>query len=117
MNATKTPHKQANLTVVHVLAALLERLENSRVPVGAEQYRAVVLHLVDEFNDVPSDAGLAVLLDAHPAAAQLYENVNYIHAGLCRSPLEASLVAEQQAKAAINRAMRPPKESLIDVQS
>ena len=117
MNVTKTPRTQPNLTTVHVLAALLERLENSAIPVGAEQYRSVVIHLVNEFSEVQADNGLGALLDAHPAAAQVYENVNYAYAGLCRSSLEASLAAEQQAKAVIQRAMRPPKEGIPDVQS
>ena len=117
MNATKTPHSKANLTTVHVLAALLERLENSAVPVGAEQYRSVVLHLVDEFKDVQSDQNLGALLNAHPAAAQLYENLNYAHAGLCRSPLETSLATELQARTAIERAMRPPREGFANGQS
>ena len=116
MNATKTSHAKTNLTTVHVLAALLERLENSSVPVGAEQYRSVVLHLVNEFNEV-SDLGLGALLDAHPAAAQVYENVNYANAGLCRSSLETSLAAELQAKTAIERAMRPPKDGISHGQS
>lgn len=116
MNATKTSHARTNLTTVHVLAALLERLENSSVPVGAEQYRSVVLHLVNEFNEV-SDQGLGALLDAHPAAAQVYENVNYANAGLCRSSLEISLAAELQAKTAIERAMRPPKKGITHGQS
>lgn len=117
MNAIKTPSKQPNLTTTHVLAALLERLENSPVPGGAEQYRSVVIHLVNEFNQVQTDSGLGALLDAHPAAAQLYENVNYAYAGLCRSSLEASLAAEALAKSVIGRAMRPPKKGLTDGQS
>ncbi len=117
MNATKSPRTQSNLTTAHVLAALLERLENSVIPVGAEQYRSVVIHLTDEFNQVQADSGLGALLDAHPAAAQVYENVNYAYAGLCRSSLEASMAAEQQAKTVIQRAMRPPKEGITDGQS
>ena len=116
MNAIKTSQTRTNLTTLHVLAALLERLENSAVPVGAEQYRSVVLHLLDEFNEVQSDQALGALLDAHPAAAQLYENMNYAHAGLCRSSLETSLAAELQAKTAIERAMRPPKEGITNGQ-
>jgi hypothetical protein len=46
------------------------------------------------------------VLDAYPAAAQLYENQNYQHAGLCRSPLEASLDAELRARQVIDRARR-----------
>ena len=97
----------ASLTVTHVLAALLERLEHSAVPVGPEQYRSVALHLVNELNALESDTALHALLDAHPAAAELYENVNYQYAGLCRSPLDFALSAEQQARQTIARAMRP----------
>ncbi len=106
MNATNTHPLKTDLTVTHVLAELLERLEHSAVPVGAEQYRSVVLHLVDELGDVESGSALKALLDTHPAAAELYENVNYQYAGLCRSALDASLAAEQQAKEALARAMR-----------
>lgn len=109
MNDTKPLPSKVNLAVTHVLADLLERLEHSSVPVGAEQYRSVVLHLVNEFSDVPSGTALGALLDTYPAAAELYENINYEVAGLCRSSLDLSLAAERQAKAAIQRAMCQPK--------
>lgn len=107
MNAINSPNvsPQSDLTVTYVLAELLERLERSRVPVDGSQYRAVVAHLMDELAVVAPEAGLRALLDNHPAAAELYENINYLHAGLCRSELDASLAAEQQAKHAITRAM------------
>ncbi len=105
MNATKPKSSKTNLTVTHVLAELLERLERSVEPVGPEQYRSVVLHLVNEFGDVEPGPDLRALLDAHPAAAELYENINYQYAGLCRSALDASLTAERQAKQAISHAM------------
>jgi len=44
------------------------------------------------------------VLDAHPAAAELYENINYQVAGLCRSPLDASMNAELKAHQALQRA-------------
>lgn len=109
MNEIKPLTAKADLRVTHVLAALLERLEHSTVPVGAEQYRSVVMHLVNEFSDVPSGPPLAALLDTHPAAAELYENLNYEVAGLCRSSLGLGLAAEIEAKAAIRRAMSQPK--------
>jgi hypothetical protein len=77
--------------------------------VGAEQYRSVVMHLVHEFSDISSGTALGALLDKHPAAAELYENLNYEVAGLCRSSLDLSLAAEIEAKAAIKRAMGQPK--------
>jgi len=109
MNATrsstsKAPH--AGLDVAERLAHLLERLDRSAVPVGADQYRSVVMHLVHEFADVESGPALGRLLDHYPAAAELYENVNYAHAGLCRTALDVSLAAEMRAREAIARAMR-----------
>ena len=106
MNATHSPAPKTDLAVTHVLAQLLERLEHSPVPVGAEQYRSVVMHLVDEFRDVAPGDGLGKLLDAYPAAAEVYENLNYQHAGLCRSGLDASLAAELAAKDAVQHIMR-----------
>jgi hypothetical protein len=109
MKATNTPAAKtakSDLAVTQVLAHLLERLDQSRVPVGAEQYRSVVMHLVEEFRDVESGPGLGRLLDHYPAAAELYENLNYQYAGLCRSGLDASLAAEIAAKDAIARAAR-----------
>jgi hypothetical protein len=108
MNATNTPAPKTDLAVTHVLAQLLERLEHSAVPVGAEQYRSVVMHLVDEFRDVEPGTGLGQLLDAYPAAAEVYENLNYQHAGLCRSGLDTAMAAELGAREAIGRAMRRP---------
>jgi hypothetical protein len=105
MNATKPNPRKTDLTVTHVLAELLERLERSAVPVAAEQYRSVVQHLVTELGDIEPGTALGELLDAHPAAAELYENVNYQYAGLCRSALDASLAAERQAKEVLDRAM------------
>lgn len=94
-------------TTVHknlvVLARVLERLERSHVPVDPEQYRAVVDHLAAELEVAPRDAGLEAVLENFPATAELYENLNYQHAGLCRSPLEASLGAELGAKALLAR--------------
>jgi hypothetical protein len=121
MNASPTL-SSPSLTVTHVLAELLERLEHSQVPVDAGQYRSVVEHLVHELGDVPSGTALGAILDTHPAAAELYENLNYQHAGLCRSALETSLAAEQQALRAIHSAMNSarqhsPHKGLNDEQS
>ena len=108
MNTTQTPSSSASLTVTHVLAELLERLEHSSVPVGAEQYRSVVCRLVRVLAEAEPGRELSALLDTHPAAAEMYENVFYQHAGLCRSPLDPALSAERQARQAIERAMRQP---------
>ena len=117
MNANTTAHTQTRLTVTHVLAQLLERLENSKVPVDPVQYRSIVTHLVNEFADVSPGEGLRSLLDNHPAAAEVYENLNYAVAGLCRSPLDISLAAERLAKEAIKSAMRQPTKGQVNGKS
>ena len=106
MNTTQPVTPKARLAVAHLLAQLLERLDRSAEPVGAEQYLSVVRHLAEEFEELQSQQGLSALLEAFPSAAELYENMNYQHAGLCRSPLDLSLDAEQQARKAIAHAMR-----------
>ncbi|MBN8493320.1 MAG: hypothetical protein J0M00_18075 [Burkholderiales bacterium] len=108
MSASSPVSPKARLAVAHLLAQLLERLERSPQPVAAGQYRSVVRHLAEEFEDLQSHQGLSALLDAYPAAAELYENLNYGHAGLCRSPLERALQAEMQARQLIHRMKSGP---------
>jgi hypothetical protein len=106
MDKTRSAHPKARLAVAHLLAQLLQRLDCSAQPVGAAQYRSVARHLADELDELGTHAALSPLLDAFPSAAELYENLNYRHAGLCRSPLELSLASEQQARALIERVRR-----------
>lgn len=94
-----------DVAVSFTLARLLERLDRSRVPVGADQYQSVVRRLRTEFDRLPAEA-LAHLLDTHPAAAELYENHRYAQAGLCRSPLDLAMQAELRAVDVIARARR-----------
>ena len=102
---------KTSLTLTHVLAELLDRLEYGKTAVDPGQYRLVVDHLVAELGQVQPSVELSALLDTHPAAAELYENLNYQHAGLCRSPLDVSLAAERQALQAIHGAChRPPPQ-------
>jgi hypothetical protein len=88
------------------LARMLERLDRSAVAVDPQQYRGVVEHLAEVLRGMPHDAALDAVLEASPATAELYENLQYQYAGLCRSPLEAALQAELAARAAIDAARR-----------
>src|SRR5262245_2885922 len=103
MNATPSKALPQHLAVVLTLAHVLQKMEGS-TQASAEQYRSVVRRLSEALSAVPADAALQAVLDAHPAAAELYENLQYEHAGLCRSPLEWSMRAELRAKDAIRRA-------------
>ncbi len=74
------------------------------MPVDANQYQVVVSRLAEALQDAAPDATLRAVLDTHPAAAEVYENLNYRYAGLCRSPLDAALDAEQQALSVLAKA-------------
>lgn len=89
-----------------LLARVLERLERSTQPVDADQYRSVVNHLASELAVAPRDAALQAVLQACPFAAEIYENMNYQHAGLCRSALDSGKAAERTTRAVIERARR-----------
>ena len=105
--ASRPTHPSALLTLAH----LLERLERGGAVTGADQYRSVVSHLVTELRTAEPGAALQALLDAYPAVAELYENLNYRHAGLCRSPLEAALDAELQTARLLARFRHPAADS------
>ncbi len=98
-----TPSPTLNRNLV-TLAQVLHRMEFGGRPVDPEQYRSVVQHLAAELQAQPQGPGLEAVLAAVPAVAELYENLQYRHAGLCRSPLEAAVSAEQLAAQAIARA-------------
>jgi hypothetical protein len=101
MNTPLTTHRNL-VTLVQVL----RKMEHSRVPVDADQYRTVIGHINAALREHPRDAALESLLAALPELAELYENLQYEHAGLCRAPLEAAVRAEQAARAAIASAQR-----------
>lgn len=90
-----------------VLARMLERVEHSGRPLDADQYRALVEHVTQAIESIPRDAAFDALLANFPASAEIYENLNYQHAGLCRSPLEPALAAEMAARRAIDAARQP----------
>lgn len=74
------------------LAQLLEAVEHRSV--DPHQYRLLAEKLSAELGEHQGHDALAGLLDHFPAAAELYENLQYAHAGLCRAPLEMSLNSE-----------------------
>lgn len=96
-----------------LLARMLERLDRSEVAVDPQQYRGVVEALAETLRTMPDDAALEAVLQASPATAELYENLQYQHAGLCRSPLETALNAELAARAAIDAARARPAQPKV----
>lgn len=102
-NPTSSVRLPPHLTAVFTLARLLQRLELSTTPVDAGQYRSVAERLAQALEAVPADEALSAVLQSHPAAAELYENLHYRHAGLCRAPLELAVEAEQHTRALLGR--------------
>jgi hypothetical protein len=106
MTAAERVSLKNRLENVIALARLLERVEASRVAIGADQYRALVRQLSAALDQALPEDALQAVLGAHPATAELYENLHYAQSGLSRSSLERSVGSELQASQAIARAAR-----------
>jgi hypothetical protein len=98
------PPFSATLRTAITLAELLQRIEASNQSIGAAQYRQLVRHLGEVLDALGPGTPLDTLLGTFPAAAAVYENRHYDVAGLCRSPLEASLNSELKARSVIEKA-------------
>ncbi|MFY9509618.1 MAG: hypothetical protein WAQ05_01415 [Rubrivivax sp.] len=107
MNADpSTLRLPASLQVLAAMASLLERLEHQPRQASASQYRGVVQQITQLLAEAEPGPALDALLGAAPATAELYENLQYQHAGLCRSPMEAALNAELGTAAALAKFSR-----------
>lgn len=103
MSAPQLASVRSRLENVIALARLLERVERSPVAPDAEQYRALVRQLGAALEaDLPDDA-LQAVLGAHPAAAEIYENLHYEKSGLSRSSLERSIATEMLTSQTLHR--------------
>ena len=103
MSAFNVDSIRTRLETVIAFAHLLERFEHSAAAVSADQYQVVVSRLKAALSeDLPDDA-LQAVLNAHPAAAELYENMHYGHSGLSRSSLERSISSEMLATQVLTR--------------
>ena len=104
----ETSHRTlpAALHDLAAMAMLLERLERQPRKAGADQYRTVVQRVSPLLEGAEPGDDLHALLAVAPATAEIYENLHYVHAGLCLAPLDRATAAEQAAAAAIERSRR-----------
>ena len=109
MSAPKLESVKTRLENVIALARLLERVERSRVAPDPDQYRALVHQLGESLESDLPEAALKPILDAYPAAAELYENLHYEKSGLSRSPLERSVGTEMLTSQALHRIAKAAK--------
>ena len=108
MTAAQRETLKSRLENVIALSRLLDRVEASRVVIGADQYRALVRQLgVALQQEMPIDA-LQAVLGAHPAAAEIYENLHYEQSGLSRATLSRSVNSELLAQQVLAKAARRP---------
>ena len=98
MRSTSPVEIPARLSKLVNLAQSLEYVEQGGVAMDADQYRSLVRQLADELREVPQDEALDLILSSFEATRVLYENLQYRHAGLCRSPLEKALNTEIAAR-------------------
>lgn len=99
---------QTRLETVIALSRLLERVEARGASIGADQYRSLVRQLQAMLATPMPAPALEAILGAHPATAEVYENMHYEVSGLSRSPLERSVSTELLASQVIERARRGP---------
>ncbi len=106
MTAAQRESLKNRLENAIALARLLERVETSGRAFGADQYRALVRQLGVALSQEMPDEALQAVLGAHPAAAEVYENLHYAESGLSRSSLERSVSSEMLASQILARAAR-----------
>jgi hypothetical protein len=106
MNAPRLESLQTRIETLIALSRLLERIEASPVPVGADQYQTLIRQLKAALAAPLPGPAMQAILGAHPGTAELYENMHYEESGLSRSSLDRSVATEMLASQAIGRALR-----------
>jgi len=103
MTTPSVTSARSRLETLIAYARILERVERSPQPVDADQYQLLVQRLKTLLaTDLPPDA-LHAILSAHPATAELYENLTYGHAGLTGASLDRSVATEQATRSLLAR--------------
>jgi len=106
MNAPQTESLRSRLETLIALARLLERVEASPKPIGADQYRGLVNQIKAALATALPQPALEAILAAHPATAEIYENLHYPISGLSRSPLDRSVATEMLASQLLHKVAR-----------
>jgi hypothetical protein len=99
----------ARLHTLAALALLLEKLERQPRDASAAQYRSVVQQVTSLLQDAADDDELQSLLEFFPATGELWENLHYAAAGLCRAQLGLLAETERETHALLKRLGRHPE--------
>jgi hypothetical protein len=109
MSGSTMQLRQVHLDAVIALARLLETVERGGAVIDADNYQRLIARLQAALaQDLPEQA-LDAVLGALPAAAEVYENMHYQHAGLSRAPLDRSVASELLAAKLLARVSRAPR--------
>jgi hypothetical protein len=111
MAASSTEPLYARLETLIALARLLERVEASTRAVGAGQYRSLVRQIESLLSAPLPAPALRAILDAHPATAEIWENLHYATSGLSRASLDRSVATESLATQLLQRISRAASRS------
>lgn len=87
-------HRIRNLVA---LAHRLEQVEAGLTPVCANYYQALVRNLTRALSQDLPGRTLQTLLSAHPAAAELHENMHYARAGLSHARPACAMASQTLA--------------------
>ena len=102
--AVTTIQVPASLQPLAAMGLLLERLERMpRSTASASQYREVAQKSQALLAQAEPGPALDALLGVMPGLAELYENLHYDHAGLCRQALEPASEAELAVRELMGR--------------
>jgi hypothetical protein len=93
MNAPRTESLRTRLETLIALARLLERVEA----------RALVGQIKAALEPALPEQALEAILGAHPATAEIYENLHYAISGLSRAPLDRSVATEMLASQLLHK--------------
>lgn len=107
--AHRTLQVPARLHTLAALALLLEKLERQPRDASPGQYRRVAQQVSSLLEGATDDADLQALLNFFPATAELWENLHYAAAGLCRAPLGPLAETELETHALLKRLGRHPE--------
>jgi len=103
MAGPSTEPLHTRLETLIALARLLERVEASPAAIGAGQYRALVRQIQALLSAPLPAPALQAIVKAHPATAEIYENLHYDTSGLSRSSLDRSVATELLATQLIHK--------------
>lgn len=100
--AREQPGQESGWQALASLCAALQLLESGARGIDPDQYQLIVQKISRVLLASPVDAGAMTILKHYPAAAELYENLNYWQGGLVLHDPKRARRAARAARQAID---------------